>query len=211
MSKVVENKLSASVRQELGKGPSRRLRSDKKIPAVLYTKGQPSLNLVVCPKEATRLLMGPLRRNTVINLALDNGGKVANKLVMVRERQIHQTRRDLIHADFVEVDAKVPVSVSVPVKLTGKSETVTTGGKMDHVLQKIRISCLPHQIPEIIEVDITHLPFGSMHASDVKLPEGATLVEKPNNVVLTIKKPRGATKEEEAAKEGGAPAKGGKK
>jgi large subunit ribosomal protein L25 len=207
MSEII---LPASIRTETGKGPSRRARNKQELPAVLYVKGQPSTHLLVSPKIATKLLMGPLRRNTVINLSIDNGGKAVNKLVMVKERQIHQTRRELIHLDFVEVNAKTPVPVSVPVKLSGKSETVTLGGKLEHVLQKIRVACLPHQIPEFIEVDITSIGFGSTHAGDIKLPAGLSLVEKPNNVLLTIKKPRGSSKDEEAAKEGGAPAKGKK-
>lgn len=199
-----EHKLSAKKRPETGKGPSRRLRMNEELPAVLYAPGQETMPIIVSPRETTRILRGPLKRNVIIELAIEGDAK--QRMVMVKERQIHPTRRVLTHVDFVEVDLKKPVNVSVPVILTGKSESVTLGGKLDHVLQKMRISCLPGSIPENISVDITNLPFGSTHTKDVALPEGIKLAEKPRVVVLTIKKPRGAAKDEVAA----APAAGGK-
>lgn len=194
---MTDNKLIAKKRPELGKGPSRRLRMNEDLPAVLYAKGQETLPIIICPRETTKLLRGPLKRNTIIELTIE--GDLKKRTVMVKERQIHPTRRGLTHVDFVEVDPKKPVNVAVPITLSGKSESVTLGGKLDHVLHKMRVSCLPSSIPEFIDVDVTNLPFGSTHAKDVTLPKGMTLVEKPRVVVLTIKKPRGAAKEEEAA------------
>lgn len=203
---MTEHKLVGRIRSGIGKGPSRRLRMKQELPAVLYARGQEAISLVVSPKETTKILRGPLKRNAIISLELEGDAK--KRMVMVKDRQIHPTRRDLTHVDFVEVDLKKPVTVSVPLTLSGKSESVVLGGKLDHVLQKIRISCLPGNIPEMINVDITHLPFGSTHTKDVVLPEGSKLADKPRVVVLTIKKPRGASKEEEG-QAAGAPA-GGK-
>lgn len=200
---MTEHILSAKTRTLLGKGPSRRLRLNDELPAVVYARGKDTLSIIIDPRKTTKILKGPLRRNAVIKLDLENNKSIN---VMVKERQIHPTRRNLTHIDFVEVDLNKPVVVSVPVVLTGKSETVVLGGKLDHVLQKMKISCLPAQIPEVINADITDLPFGSTHAENIKLPEGLKCAEKPRVVVLTIKKPRGAAKEEEAAKEGAKPA-----
>jgi large subunit ribosomal protein L25 len=188
-------KLVAELREKTGKGPSRRLRIKGGLPAALSAKKQEALHLVICPKETTKILHGPLKRNTIINLTIE--GETKKRVVMVKERQIHPTRRVLTHVDFVEVDLKKPVTVSVPIRLSGKSESVVLGGKLDHVLQKIRVSCLPSQIPEFINVDTTNLPFGSTHTKDIVLPEGIKLIEKPRVVVLTIKKPRGTAMEEE--------------
>jgi len=200
---MTNNILTAQKRQVLGKGPSRRLRMDNQLPAVVYAKGKETVSIIIDPRQTTKLLMGPLRRNVVIKLDVEG----QNSNVMVRERQIHPTRRSLTHVDFVEIDLNKPVVVSVPVTLSGKSEAVTLGGKLDHVLHKMKISCLPANIPEIINVDISDLSFGSTHAENINLPEGLCCAEKPRVVVLTIKKPRGAAKEEEAAK----PAAGKKK
>jgi large subunit ribosomal protein L25 len=200
-----EFKLVAKKRLETGKGPSRRLRMKDELPAVLNAKGQKTIPIVVCPKEITRILQGPLKRNAIIHLEVaDDSNK--KHVVMVKERQIHPTRRVLTHIDFVEVDLEKPVTVPVPIKLSGKSVSVVSGGKIDHVLQKMRISCLPPHIPESINVDVTDLPFGSTHTKDITLPEGMKLAEKPRVVVLTIKKPRGTTKEEEKQATTAAPA-----
>lgn len=189
--------LKAKTRVEIGKGFARRLRMSEQLPAVVYAKGHKTMPITVCPRELTKILQGPLRRNVLIELSVEGDAK--KRTVMVKERQIHPIRRELTHVDFVEVDIKKPINAAVPVVLSGKSESVTQGGKLDHVLKKMRIRCLPTQVPETIEVDITDLSFGSTHAKDVPLPKGAELAEKPRVVVLTIKKPRGAAKEEEAS------------
>ena len=207
---MTENILEAKVRKELGKGPARRLRMNEELPAVVYKKGHESLPIIINPRITTKMLLGPYRRNVVINLAIE-GDKQKSRLVMVKERQIHPVRRNLTHVDFVEIDAKKPVVVSVPLKLSGKSEAVTLGSKLDHVLQKMKISCLASKIPEAIDVDISNLAFGSTHAKDIPLPAGIELAEKPRVVVLTIKKPRGAAKEEETKEAAAKPAAKGKK
>jgi large subunit ribosomal protein L25 len=200
--------LSAKKRISLGKGPARRLRMNDELPAVLYAQGKDALPLIINPRETTKILKGPLRRNVVIKLNVENG---LSTNVMVKERQIHPTRRNLTHVDFVEINLNKEVVVSVPVILSGKSESVTLGGKLDHVLSKMKISCLPTRIPEAINVDISPLGFGSTHAENIALPEGLRCAEKPRVVVLTIKKPRGAAKEEEATKEAAKPAAKAKK
>ncbi len=202
--------LKAYFRSSLGKGPARRLRAEEKLPAVLYGQGQKTVSITVCPKETAKVLLSPMRKNSVIDLELyDDSDKVlGKKLVMIKERQIHKTKRSLIHVDFVEIDKNKPVNVSVPVILNGKNEAIVQGGKLDHVLQKIKIACLPEAIPHNVEVDIGELGFGSTHASDIKLPEGVKLAEKPRVVLLTIKRPRGTAKEGEEAQAGkAAPAK----
>jgi large subunit ribosomal protein L25 len=196
--------VKATKRDELGKGPSRRWRMQDKLPAVVYTSQKDAFPIIVCPREMTKIMRGPLRRNTVITLQIE-GDKARS--VMIKERQIHPVRRNLVHIDFVEVDMKKPVLASVPLRLSGKSESVTMGGKLDQILQKMKISCLPNAIPEFIDINITNLPFGSTHCENIPLPEGLKLAEKPRVVVLTIKKPRGAAKEDEAAAKDAAPAK----
>lgn len=190
--------LHAKKRLQLGKGPARRSRMNAELPAVLYSFGHETLPILINPREAAKALRGPLRRNVVINLEIADDKK-ASRTVMIKERQIHPVRRELVHIDFVEVDVKKPVVVSVPVRLIGKSESVVLGGKLDHVLQKMRVNCLPTNVPEIIDVDISNLSFGSTHCEDIPLPQGLTSAEKPRVVILTIKKPRGAAKEEEVA------------
>lgn len=191
--------LKAYYRSSIGKGSSRRLRVQEKLPGILYGHGHKTISVTVCPKETAKILRSPLRKNSVIALELYDDGdtKMSEKLVMIKERQIHKTKRSLIHVDFLEIDKDKPLTVLVPVILTGKNESILQGGKLDHVLQKIKVGCLPHLIPQSIEVDVGSLGFGSTHASDITLPHGLLLMEKPKVVLLTIKRPRGTAKEGE--------------
>jgi large subunit ribosomal protein L25 len=200
------NELSGVLRETSGKGPTHRLRAAGLMPAIVYGGGKGATAVAISPKEATKMLLGPLRRNILIHLNLtdEKGAAKKTKTVMVRDLQVDPIRRNLLHIDFVETSAKEPVAVNVPLVTFGKSKSVTAGGKLDQIRHTIRVKVLPGDIPEKIELDVTDLEFGSTPASAVKLPKGVTLVDAPNTAVVTIKIPR-ADKDEEAAA-GGAPA-----
>ena len=194
MSEIV---LVAKLRENSGKGPSRKMRMQGEIPAVVYAKNQETLSISICPKQTAKAFLGPLRRNILVQLQVQ-GTKPVNKTVMLKDRQLHPIKREPIHVDFVEVDPSKPVVVCVPLKLVGKSEAVTMGGKMEQVLNKIHVRCLPNIVPQNIEIDLSTIGLGSTHAENVVLPQGLELAEKAKKVVvLTIKKPRGSTAKEE--------------
>jgi large subunit ribosomal protein L25 len=199
-----ENILVANIRTGLGKGSARKMRVKNRLPAIIYSKGNETLAIDICPKVTTKILLGPLRRNSLFTINIDNDGKKITKTVMMKERQIHPVKRDLLHIDFAEVDVSKPVKAAVPLELFGRSQSVVQGGKLDQVKNMIRVSCLPTIIPEKIKFDVTELSFGSTYASDIPLPEGLSLMEVDRHVVLTIKKPRGTAKDEEGSEnEGG--------
>lgn len=195
--------LSGILRGSTGKGPSHRLRHAGLLPAIVYGKEKEATAIAISPKETTKALQSPLRRNIMMHLHLqnENGTEVKSKTVMVRDIQIHPTKRSLTHIDFVEINIDEPVAVNVPLFLFGKSTSVVAGGKLDQIRQRILVNVLPTAIPEKIELDITDLPFGSTHASAVNLPAGVTLADAPNTPVVTIKIPR-ADKEEDTTKTG---------
>lgn len=188
-------KMSATVRTDSGKGTARRLRSAGQVPAVVYAGGNESTLLSISPKELTKAVMGPYRRNQVIDLDVD--GTV--KKVMVRELQKHPVRRTALHVDFVEVDLTKPVVVKVPFFATGRSKPVIAGGKLQVPMRTLRVRCLPDQIPERIEMDTTSFEIGVYRAKEVTMPEGAELLDDGQLTVVTISRGRGAATEEEAA------------
>ena len=112
-------KLSASKRTDQGKGPSRRLRTSGKIPAIAYGKNLAAMALAVDPKALKSALSGPHGRNSVVELAIDGG---ATLTAMVRQYSHHPVTREFLHADFLQVDLAQPVDVEVPFKLIGKSK-----------------------------------------------------------------------------------------
>jgi len=187
-------KMSATVRTDSGKGTARRLRSAGQVPAVVYAGGNESTLLSISPKELTKAVMGPYRRNQVIDLDVD--GTV--KKVMVRELQKHPVRRTALHVDFVEVDLTKPVVVKVPFFATGRSKPVIAGGKLQVPMRTLRVRCLPDQIPERIEMDTTSFNIGVYRAKEVTMPEGSELVDDGQLTVVTISRGRGAATEEEA-------------
>ena len=199
-----ENKLDAVVRTLTGKGAARKSRKAGRLPAVVYSKGQDTLGVEVSPRELTHILRRPLRRNALIELAVEGD---ATRHVMVRDIQKHPVRRDLVHVDFVQVDPSKEVIVEVPVTLQGRAKSVVAGGKLEQVRRFVTVSCLPTVIPAQIDVDITDLPFGSTRTANIALPNGLTLQDDPALSVITIKAPRGKqAAEEEEGEAAAAPA-----
>lgn len=186
------NELSGVLRSTSGKGPSHRLRKTGLMPAVVYGGGQNASSVAVHPREMAKLLKGPLRRNVMIHLNLEDetGAPQQTKTVMVRDVQVHPVKRSLTHVDFLEVDAQRPVAVSVPLIFFGKSKAVTAGGFLDQVSKTLKIRTLPGAIPEKIEIDVTELPFGATHAKQIRLPAGIELVDAPETTILTIRIPK---------------------
>ena len=187
------NELSGTIRDSHGKGPARRLRQLGQVPGVVYGKGSATQSIAVDPKDASKMLLSPLKRNVMIHLNLKDQDQ---KTVMVKDLQINPVRRNLTHIDFIEIDPKVPVKVLVPLHTFGKSEAVVSGGVLDQVHHMIPIKVLPAGIPAKLSLDITQLGFGSTPASALTLPKGVELALPAEEPIVTIKMPRA---EEEVA------------
>ena len=199
--------LPATVRTETGKGAARRIRRADLMPAVVYGGQSKPLSVTVSPRQLSRILLGSHRRNTVIDLEIEDGGKTTTQQVMVKDLQIDVLRRTPKHADFVTVDANTPVEVRVPFRAEGaRSPAMIAGGKLEIATRSVGVRVLPSKIPAAIVVDTVTLGYGAFRAADVPLPEGCELTDDPHNTVLTVKQPRGtrtatATEGEEAAAE----------
>lgn len=198
------NELSGIVRDSHGKGPAHRLRQAGQIPGVVYGKGAQTLGIAVLPKETSKILLTPLKRNVMIHLNLPDQPQ---KTVMVRDLQIDPIRRHLTHIDFIEIDPKVPVKVLIPLNTFGKSEAVVAGGQLEQVHHMIPVKVLPAEIPVKLDLDITDLGFGSTPASALKLPKGVILALPEDEPIVTIKMPR-VEKEETPVVAAAAPAAG---
>jgi len=135
----------------------------------------------------------------ILDLVIQNGKKVT-KPAMIKELQSHPVSGNLIHVDFYEVDMKRQIKVMVPVVTTGKCEGVEAGGLLNLVRRELEVLCLPGDIPESIEIDITELGIGdSIHIEDESLGENLEVVTDVNFTVVTVLSPK---VEEEAVEEG---------
>lgn len=175
--------LAATVREEQGKGPSRRLRRTGSVPAVLYAAGKQPASLTVDPRALKKALSGPLGRNTLLEFKLPGGART----VLVKDLQFHPVKRELVHADFIEVDLKVPIRIEVPLVLSGKVKNLAAGAVVEQVARKIKVKALPSAIPEKIDVDVGELKMGqSIHMSDLKMPAGVTSLGAAKQTVVTV-------------------------
>jgi large subunit ribosomal protein L25 len=179
--------LPATLRAGHGKGAARRLRSSGLVPGVVYSGGQQAVSISMTPKDLTKALLTPLRRNALI--LLDVEGK--KRSVMLKDLQKDPIKRGPTHADFVELDLNKPVIVDVPFAITGRSKAVIAGGKTQVPMRALRVRVLPGQIPTEITLDTSDLGHGPHRASIVGMPAGVELMTDPMLTVVTITGPRG--------------------
>jgi large subunit ribosomal protein L25 len=204
--------LNAEHRDKRGKEIAKKLRLKGKIPAIFYGPHSETIPLMVDPKELSRALHTEAGENVLIDLNIQRGGESLQKVVMLKELQIHPLQRKTLHADFYEVSMDVMVNVEVPVHLLGKAEGVKLGGILEQVQRSIQIQCLPGDIPRSIDVDVSGLSIGdSIHVRDLKVDTFKVLSDA-NFTIATVVLPAVEVKPvEEAAPEGAAEAEGEEK
>lgn len=190
-------KLEAQKRPLQGKGPSRRLRVDGKIPAVAYGKKLAATTLAVDPKALKVAISGAHGMNNVLELDVEGKEKI---MAMVREYSHHPVSRAYLHVDFLQVDMNEPVDVSVPFKLTGKPKGAVLGGLLQQVYRILPVRCLPGQIPTHIEFDVTDLGLGeAAKVSQLPLGEGVSVRLPSEQTVVSVVAPDKVVEEEKAA------------
>jgi large subunit ribosomal protein L25 len=182
---MAELKLAVTKRAETGKGSARRSRAAGKIPAVLYGAGMETIAVEVERRE----LVGALKTDAGMNILLDIEIDGETTLALTRELQRDPVRGTLLHADFVKIDRTVEIEVEVPVHLVGESPGVKEGGVLEHPLFTVHVRCLPTNVPENVEADISTLNIGdSLRVSDLSRGE-FTITNDPESVVAAVAAP----------------------
>ncbi len=178
------------MRKSVGNGPARVLRRAGQIPAVLYGRKIEPVLLSVNTKDLEQILKKGSFGQFILNLVIQNGKKVT-KSAIIKELQTHPVSGNLIHIDFYEVDMKRQIKVMVPVVTTGKSAGIEEGGLLNIVRRELEVFCLPGDIPESIEIDISELGMGdSIHLEDVPLEENVEVSTDVNYTVVTVLSPK---------------------
>ncbi|MGM0454446.1 MAG: 50S ribosomal protein L25/general stress protein Ctc [Thermodesulfobacteriota bacterium] len=196
-------KLSAQPRRETGKGAARSLRRAGRIPAVLYGADIESQPLSVSIQELERMFNNPRFTRGLINLAVENAGN-RRQTVMIKEFQRDPVKDHYIHIDFFEIKMDQKISVMVPVTTTGTSNGVEEGGILQIIRRELEVYCLPANIPEQIEIDISAMEMGdSVHVSEVPLPENVEIPYEVDFTILTVVSPKMEEPEEEVLEEEG--------
>jgi len=192
--------LSAQPREGNGKGGARKLRSQGRVPAVIYGHGEQTRSLSVDAHELATLFSRIRVENTVITMNIEGDGQPARALV--REVQRHAYRDDVLHVDFYQIHAGESITVAVPLRLVGAAPGVKAGGILQHALNEIEVRCLPDHIPEVLDVDISSLEIGdSVRVVQVQPPEGVTFLVDPERTICSVMAPTVAavTEAEEGA------------
>lgn len=190
-------KLTAARRTEAGKGPSRRLRREGKIPAIAYGRKLEPLALAVSPKDLKVALSGVHGRNVVMELNVEGGSAFT---AMVRQYAHHPVTREILHADFIQIALNEAVDVEVPFKLFGKCKGVTEGGLLAQIYRTLPVRCLPEKIPNLIELDVTDLGLGeSYKVNQLVLAEGVSVRLPAEQTIAVVNAPDKKGEAEDAA------------
>lgn len=193
--------LTASTGRETGTRPSRRLRHEGRIPAVVYGEGKAAVSVSVDRRELRRAMSTDAGQNALITLTVDG----SQYLTVVKEIQRHPVRRDVTHVDFLTVDPNAPIEVEIPIHLVGEAKEVTqNGGITEQRHMAIRVLVKPDSIPDGIEADISELTLTTtITAADLPLPAGVQLVTDPEQAIVTAELTRAAvTARDEADADG---------
>ncbi len=183
--------LDASVRQSKGKTGARRLRHGGQVPAIVYGHGREPVAVSVESKALRAALHTHAGMNVLIDLDIRTNGTADKQLVIVKELQRNIFTHDIIHVDFQAISLEETLEAHVPIVLIGTPKGVVDGGVLDQHLREVLVECLPTQIPEHIEIDVTDLVVGrAVHVGDLRIPEGVALLTPPGEVVATVLAPR---------------------
>lgn len=194
--------MKATVRKTTGNGPARALRREGQVPAVLYGPGSESIMLSVNTRDFENLIKQRNINQLLINLTIENG-KSVTRAVMIKELQAHPVSQNVLHIDFYEIDMTRKIKVNVPVVTTGKSIGVEIGGVLQIIRREVEVFCMPTEIPESIEIDISELNMGqSVHVQEIPLEGNIEIPADVNFTVVTILSPKvDITLEEEEVEE----------
>jgi large subunit ribosomal protein L25 len=199
--------LVAEFRETQGKGASRRLRHDGKVPAILYGGHADARALTLSHQKLLIMLDNERFYSTILNLKVGDQSQAA----ILKDVQRHPFKNAIVHVDFQRVEENEKIRISIPLHFTGAAASPgvkSQGGIVSHMRNETEVSCLPKDLPEFIEVDISGLSLNeSIHLSQLKIPAGVTLVDlaKDDAAVVAIHSPRAEEPEPTAAAAAGAP------
>ncbi|MCH8865898.1 MAG: 50S ribosomal protein L25/general stress protein Ctc [Proteobacteria bacterium] len=167
--------LIAEIREDMGKGASRRLRHKGLIPAIIYGAGRPPRALSFEHNKVMRQLENESFYSSVLNIRVGDKSQAA----IIKDIQRHPAKKQILHLDLQRIVEDEKIKMNVPIHYTGEDLAIGVkegGGKVSHLRTEVEVICLPKDLPEYFEVDISALQLDEMlHLSDIKMPEGVEI------------------------------------
>jgi len=174
---MVDFVLNAKVRNDIGKGASRRLRRlDNQVPAIIYGLGETPESISLAANQLSHALDNEAFYSHIIELSVDS----KSQNVILKDVQRHPAKAEILHIDFLRVDMNQKLTIRAPLHFLNEEECVGVkmeGGQISHTMNDLEIECLPSDLPEYIEVDMAEITLGqTLHISDIILPKGVASV-----------------------------------
>lgn len=189
--------LKAAPRARSGSGRLKQMRREGWLPSVVYGRGVPSHNLKIDAKTFTELLAHSSSENILVNLEVEGEG---TRLAFLQAIQHDPLHGHALHVDFLAIDEKTEITAHIPTHLNGEPIGVKAGGILEQYVHAVEITCLPNDLPDTLEFDVSHLAEGaSLHIADVTFPKGVRPTHAGEVVIAHIGKSSAAISEEAAA------------
>jgi len=198
--------LAAELRTDTGKGASRRLRQENRVPAIIYGADKEPAMLTLRHDDIYHACEDEAFFSHILTINYDGKSEQA----IIKDMQRHPAKIQITHADFQRIDADHALHVNVPIHFINEETSVgvKAGGIISHEMTELEVSCLPKDLPEYLEVDMVNLDIGdSIHISAIVLPEGVSSVilmqgDDHDQAIAAVHMPRGETIDEETTDEG---------
>jgi large subunit ribosomal protein L25 len=183
--------LTAQSRKGTGQGAARTLRRQALIPAVFYGPEVEPVHLSLNYRDLEKLIKTGAGENVIIDLAIETGESTLSHRAMLKEIQLDPVKQTILHVDLYEISMDKKIEVEVPITLTGTAKGVSDeGGILQQVSRTLEISCLPDNIPDAFELDVTDLNIGdSLHVSDLKIPQDIEVLVEGELTIATVVPP----------------------
>jgi len=183
-------KLDSKKRTMTGKGSARKLRSAGRLPVILYGPEMSPIMLSLDYKQLQKIIRGKSAENIIFDLKVDSNGTNQSKRVMIKELQKDPVTREYLHVDFYEISMEKELEVDIPLYLVNTPIGVTEGGILEHIRREVKVSCMPKNLVDKIEIDVSGLAIGqSLHIEDIDLPSGLKTIEDGDLTIATVVAP----------------------
>ena len=187
----IDHELTVQRRTTAGTRPVRRMRRDGLIPGVVYGKSTEPLSIEINGRALTKMLQSRAGEHALVKLRMEGSGSW-EKPVLVHDVQRHPVSGHILHVDFHAVALTERLRVKVPVVLRGEAVGVKQeGGLLEHFLREVEVECLPTDIPDAIEFDVTPLTIGqTIHVRDLTPPKNTKITSDADGAIASIQRPK---------------------